>query len=81
MIAAGFACSTVAFVLNAALSPSAAFAHMLSLGITAGVLIVFGGSIALARAKGRPWYFGLLGLLSVFGVAILWFAVPDAPAS
>ena len=37
----------------------------------------FWGCIALARAKDRPWYLGLLGLFSFLGVAVLWYAVPD----
>jgi hypothetical protein len=39
------------------------------------------GCIFIARAKGRPWYYGLFGLLSLVGLAILWFAVADKDPS
>jgi hypothetical protein len=35
------------------------------------------GCIKLARAKGRPWTWGLLGILNVLGAAILWYGVSD----
>jgi hypothetical protein len=41
------------------------------------VLTTLAGCIQLARAKGQPWFFGLLGLLSVVGAGVLWFVVPD----
>ncbi len=77
-IGVGLAISLVGFVLNA-------FLGMLSPRLAQGfsLLIVFGnvifvlGCINLARAKGQPWYFGLLGLLSCLGLAVLWFVVPD----
>ena len=45
-----------------------------------GTLIVLYGCVQIAKAKGQPWYFGLLGLLSCIGFAVLWFAVPDKHA-
>jgi hypothetical protein len=44
-------------------------------------ILFLAGCVFLARAKGRDWYFGLLGLLSIVGVGILWFAVADGPAA
>lgn len=81
LIASGFAFSLVAFVANAALAPGPRVAQMMSLGIVFGMTIFVLGCAQLARAKGRPWYFGALGLLSLLGLAILWYAVPDAPTS
>jgi hypothetical protein len=75
----GFACSAVAFTANALWGDaSPRIAHMFALGIVFGNAICFVGSIQLARAKGRSWAVGLLGLLNVVGLAILWFAVRDA---
>ncbi len=53
-----------------------------ALATTFGTAIFVFGCIHLAKAKGQPWYLGLLGLLSCVGLAILWFVVPDkAPAT
>lgn len=74
----GFVISLVGFVLNALLGVlSHRLAQMFSLLITMGHAIFVLGCINLARAKGQPWYFGLLGLLSWLGLLILWFVVPD----
>ena len=81
IIASGLAVSGIAFVANAVLAPeSARFAQMFGLAITLGHVIFVVGCIQLARAKNRPWYYGLLGLFSCLGLAVLWFAVPDAKA-
>jgi hypothetical protein len=42
-----------------------------------GFALFLAGCVFLARAKGREWYFGLLGLLSLVGLGILWFAIAD----
>ena len=42
-----------------------------------GQVILTFGCIRLALAKGRPWWFGLLGLFHGVGAAILWFVVDD----
>lgn len=46
--------------------------------VALGFAIFLAGCVLVARAKGRPWTFGLLGLLSWVGLLILWFAVSDA---
>lgn len=74
----GFLIGLVGFALNAVvggLSPR--LAQAFSLLIVAGNVVFVLGCINLARAKGQPWYLGLLGLLSCVGLAILWFVVPD----
>lgn len=76
-IVLGIAISALAFAVNALLEPSPRIAQMCSLGIVFGAVILVAGCIQLAIAKGHRWYVGLLGLLSVVGVAILWFVVPD----
>jgi hypothetical protein len=74
----GFAISAVGFVANALLGAmSARLGHAMSLLIVFGDVIFLVGCINLARAKGQPWYLGLLGLLSCLGLAVLWFLVPD----
>lgn len=60
---------------------SPAIRHMASLATTFSAIAVTFGCIRIARAKGQPWYVGLLGLLSVVGFLIVWFAVPDKSAS
>jgi hypothetical protein len=78
VIFAGVAFGAVAFVLNAVLGmTSPRLAHAFALGIVFGNLVFVLGCIQLARAKGQPWFFGLLGLLSCIGLGILWFVVPD----
>lgn len=74
----GFAISVVGFVLNAVLgSLSPRLAQVFSLLIVFGNVIFILGCINFARAKGQPWYVGLLGLFSCVGLAVLWFLVPD----
>lgn len=76
VVGLGIAC--VGFLLNAvlgALSPR--LAQSFALLIVFGNVMFVLGCINLARAKGQPWYFGLLGLLSCLGLAVLWFLVPD----
>ena len=74
----GFAISLAGFVVNAVLGGlSPRLAQGFSLLIVFGNVIFVLGCINLARAKGQPWYFGLLGLLSCLGLAVLWFVVPD----
>jgi hypothetical protein len=74
----GFLIGLTGFALNAflgALSPR--LAQAFSLLIVAGNVVFVLGCINLARAKGQPWYFGLLGIFSCVGLAILWLVVPD----
>lgn len=59
---------------------SGAIRHSASLLTTFGFGIFLFGCIRLARAKGQPWFYGLLGFLNLLGLAILWFAVPDKNA-
>jgi hypothetical protein len=74
----GFLIGLVGFVLNAIFGAwSARLAQGFSLIIVAGNVVFVLGCINLARAKGQPWYYGFLGLLSCVGLAILWFVVPD----
>ena len=75
----GLGMSAVAFVLNGVLAPGPRVAQSFALAITLGAAMFVAGCIFLARAKGRPWYFGLLGFFSCIGLAILWFAVSDGP--
>ena len=42
-----------------------------------GTLLFVGGCIQIAKAKGQPWYYGLLSCL---GLAVLWFAIPEKSA-
>lgn len=79
VIAGGFALSTGAFLINGILAPGPTIARSLAFGISIGFGLFLFGCWALARAKGRPGYFGLLGFLSLVGVAILWFVVEDRP--
>ena len=80
IVGVGLAFEVVCFVANAVLAPGPRLAQVFSLGICAGVLFTLAGCIQLARAKGQPWVFGLLGLLSVVGAGVLWFVVPDKKA-
>jgi hypothetical protein len=74
----GFSIAVLGFVINAVLGGlSPRLAQAFSLMIVFGNVIFLLGCINLARAKGQPWYFGLLGLLSCVGLAVLWFLVPD----
>ncbi len=51
--------------------------HSASLATTFGVAIFIYGCIQIAKAKGQPWFYGLLGLMSCLGLGVLWFVVPD----
>jgi hypothetical protein len=74
----GFLIALIGFGINAVLGGlSPRLAQAFSLLIVFGNVIFVLGCINLARAKGQPWYFGLLGLLSCVGLAVLWFLVPD----
>lgn len=77
-IATGFGFSLVAFVLNGLFGGiSSRLAQSFALAISLGHAFVVLGCIQLAVSKGKPWYFGLLGLFSCLGVGILWFVVKD----
>jgi len=80
VVGVGLAFEIVCFVANAVLAPGPRLAQVFSLGIVAGVLTTLAGCVQLARAKRQPWFFGLLGLLSVVGAGVLWFLVPDKKA-
>lgn len=80
IVGVGLGFEIFGFVANAVLAPGPRLAQMFSLAIVAGVLITLAGCVQLARAKGQPWFFGLLGLLSFVGAAVLWFLVPDKKA-
>jgi hypothetical protein len=83
IIGSGLGVSVVAFVLNAVIGTiSPRIAQACALGISMGHTIVVLGCIQLAVSKGKPWYFGLLGLCSCLGIGILWFLVKDeSPAA
>lgn len=72
----GLVCAPVAPVAGA-LIESAAVRHSASLVTSLGFAVFVYGCIQLARAKGQPWFYGLLGFASVVGLAVLWFVVPD----
>lgn len=74
----GFGISVVGFLLNALIgSLSHRLAQPFAFLISIGNLIFLLGCINYARAKGQPWYVGLLGLCNVVGLAVLVFFVPD----
>lgn len=80
-IGLGFAVALVGFVLNGVLGGmSPRLAQGFALLIVFGNVIFVIGCIRLAIAKGHPWYFGLLGMLSCLGLGVLWFVVPDKAA-
>lgn len=56
---------------------SAAVRSAGSLAAVFGTLLFLYGCVQIAKAKGQPWFFGLLGLLSCLGLAVLWFVVAD----
>jgi fucose permease len=62
--------------LGAAFFPIEAIRRGFPLMISFGLIIIIVGCMFLAEAKRQPKYFGLLGILSLLGVAILWFVVP-----
>lgn len=49
--------------------------------ISAGSLLIILCCVALAKAKGYPWFLGLIGFFSCLGFAIVWFVLPDKRAS
>ena len=63
--------------LAGGLVESAAIRHSGSLATSFGAAIFTVGCIQIAKAKGQPWWVGLLGFFNCLGLAILWFAVPD----
>jgi hypothetical protein len=79
----GITCIIAGLVISAiapttgALVESSAIRSAGSLAAGLGTLVFIYGCVQIAKAKGQPWYFGLLGFLSCLGLAILWFAVPD----
>lgn len=75
-IGGGFAMQLVGW-LGAAFFPIEAIRRGFPLLISAGLLAIIVGCFFLAEAKGRPKYFGLLGIFSLLGVAVLWFLVPS----
>jgi hypothetical protein len=62
VIAGGFCMQVVGFVANGLLA-SQALAHSFALFISFGGALFLAGCIFLARAKGRSWTAGRLGLL------------------
>jgi len=73
---AGIAISAIA-PLAGGLVESASIRHAASFAAPVGTLLFLYGCIRIARAKGQPWFYGLLGFLSCIGLAILWFVIPD----
>lgn len=67
--------------LAGGLIESGAIRHGASLATTFGLVLLLYGSVRIAKAKGHPWYVGLLGLFSCVGLAVLWFVVPDKSGS
>jgi hypothetical protein len=45
--------------------------------ISAGSIGIILSCVHIAKAKGYPWFVGLLGFFSCIGFAIVWFALPD----
>ena len=64
-----------------ALVENATIRNMGSLAAAFGMLIFLFGCVQIAKAKGQPWYYGLIGLLSCIGLAVLWFVIPDKNAA
>lgn len=79
LIVIGVAFSAIAPMAGALIESSAIrIAASTSAGF--GALIFLYGCVQIAKAKGQPWYYGLLGFISCIGLAVLWFAVPDKHA-
>ena len=76
LVVVGLAFSAVA-PITGGLVESAAIRKAASLCAGIGTLFFVYGCVQIAKAKGQPWYVGLLGLLSCLGLAVLWFVVPD----
>jgi hypothetical protein len=79
----GVTCIIIGIVVTAiapttgGLVESAAIRRMGSLCAGLGTIVFLYGCVQIAKAKGQPWFYGLLGLLSCLGLAVLWFVVPD----
>lgn len=54
--------------------------RMAALATTFGFGAFLFGCSRLALAKGQPWWYGLLGLFNLIGLAVLWFVIPDRSA-
>ena len=76
MVVAGLVICSLA-PLAGGLVESAAIRNAASFAPALGQMVVVFGCIQIAKAKGRPWHYGLLGFLSCIGLAILWFVVED----
>lgn len=76
LVIAGLVITAIA-PTTGALVESSAIRSAGSLAAGLGTLLFLYGCVQIAKAKGQPWYFGLLGFFSCIGLAILWFAVPD----
>jgi len=79
LVVIGIAFSAVAPTAGA-LVESATIRSAASTSAGFGFLIFLAGCVQIAKAKGQPWYYGLLGIMSCIGLAVLWFAVPDKHA-
>lgn len=75
-IVVGIAFSALAPTVGG-LVESAAVRNMGALAAGFGTLIFLYGCVQIAKAKGQPWFYGLIGLLSCIGLAVLWFVIPD----
>lgn len=76
LVFVGVALTPIAPIAGA-LVASDTLRHVASLASSAAAAVFVFGCIRIAQAKGQPWFYGLLGLLSCLGLAILWFAIPD----
>jgi len=76
LVVVGLAFSAIA-PLAGGLIESAAIRRAASPCAGIGALFFVYGCIQIAKAKGHPWYVGLLGFLSCLGLAVLLFVVPD----
>ncbi len=66
--------------LTGGLVESASVRQMGSYAAPLGILLCIYGCIQIAKAKGHPWFYGLLGAFSCLGLGVLWFAVSDKNA-
>jgi len=76
LVAIGAVCQVAGFVIAGNVEDEIIRRSISWLAGMGGAIFIFGCTL-LARSKGRPWYYGLLGLLSWVGLLILWFAVGD----
>ena len=79
LIIAGLVITAIA-PTTGALVESSAIRSAGSLAAGVGTLLFVYGCVQIAKAKGQPWFYGLLGLFSCIGLAVLWFVVPDKKA-